>query len=57
MATLEETLKSYGDKAPLVVENPGVSAWDPSIGNAELAKRAAEQKTNKGSSKKARPKK
>lgn len=51
MAALEEKLTFYGDKDPLEVKNPAPSAWDPSIGNAELDKRAA-QKPAKGRAKK-----
>jgi arylsulfatase A-like enzyme len=50
MAALEKELRFYGDKDPLEVKNPGASAWNPSIGEAELAKRAA-QKPKKARSK------
>lgn len=56
MGSLEEQLKSYGDRDPLTVKNPAPSAWDPSIGNAELAKKKAQQNPKKKPKKKRKAK-
>jgi arylsulfatase A-like enzyme len=47
MAALEERLKFYGDEDPLAVKKPGAAAWDPNIGEAEVAKRAAQKPKKK----------